>query len=152
MLNRIRQYLGISEERATELEASLKPQLTEDEQEYLDMYREYAESGEITEKMRRRLDKFAAALGFSSNRQQEIEKTLSLGKFALEKIFSTNSVEKEKELVAALIKEGKDKGVDEMEIDVNNRRGFDFNIPIEGIDIKTMVGANEKMRIKVKYK
>lgn len=77
---------------------------------------------------------------------------LDLGKFALEKIFSTNSVEKEKELVAALIKEGKDKGVDEMEIDVNNRRGFDFNIPIEGIDIKTMVGANEKMRIKVKYK
>ena len=40
MLDRIRQNLGISEERAKELEASLKPQLTEDEQEYLDMYRE----------------------------------------------------------------------------------------------------------------
>lgn len=75
MLNRIRQTLGISEERAAELEASLaKPQLTEDEQEYLDMYREYAEKGEITEKERRRLDKFAQALGIKSDRIKEIEK------------------------------------------------------------------------------
>ena len=57
--------LGISEERAAELEASLSPQLTEDEQEYLEMYHEYAEKGEISEKERRRLDKFAAALGIS---------------------------------------------------------------------------------------
>ena len=74
MLDRIRQKLGISEERAKELEASLtKPQLTEDEQEYFDMYREYAEKGEITEKERRRLDKFAAAMGISGNRAKEIE-------------------------------------------------------------------------------
>ena len=74
MLDRIRQKLGISEERAKELEASLtKPQLTEDEQEYFDMYREYAEKGEITEKERRRLDKFAAAMGISENRAKEIE-------------------------------------------------------------------------------
>ena len=74
MLNRIRQKLGISEERAKELEALLsKPQLTEDEQEYLDMYREYAEKGSVTEKERRRLDKFAAAMGISENRAKEIE-------------------------------------------------------------------------------
>lgn len=73
MLNRIRQSLGISEERAAELEASLTPQLTEDEQEYVEMYREYAEKGEITEKERRRLDKFAAALGISEERMKEIE-------------------------------------------------------------------------------
>ena len=75
MLDRIRQKLGISEERAKELEASLtKPQLTEDEQEYLDMYREYAEKGEVTEKERRRLDKFAAAMGITAERVKEIEK------------------------------------------------------------------------------
>lgn len=75
MLDRIRQKLGISEGRAKELEASLsKPQLTEDEQEYLDMYREYAEKGEITEKERRRLDKFAAAMGITAERAKEIEK------------------------------------------------------------------------------
>ena len=75
MLDRIRQSLGISKERAQELEASLsKHQLTEDEQEYLDMYREYAEKGSVTEKERRRLDKFAAAMGISAERVKEIEK------------------------------------------------------------------------------
>ncbi len=77
MLDRIRQNLGISEERAKELEASLaQPQLTEDEQEYIDMYREYAEKGKITEKERRRLDKFASALGISDERMKEIEKLI----------------------------------------------------------------------------
>ena len=75
MLDRIRQSLGISEERAAELEASLtKPQLTEDEQEYLEMYREYAEKGEISEKERHRLEKFATALGISEERVNEIIK------------------------------------------------------------------------------
>lgn len=74
MLDRIRQNLGISEERAKELEASLTPQLTEDEQEYLEMYREYASEGEITEKQRSRLNKFAAALGISEERIEELEK------------------------------------------------------------------------------
>ena len=75
MLDRIRDKLGISEERAKELEKSLKPQLTEDEQEYLEMYRDYAEKGEITEKERRRLDKFASALGISEERIKEIEQS-----------------------------------------------------------------------------
>ncbi len=73
MLDRIRQSLGISEERGFELEASLKPQLTEDEREYLEMYREYAKKGEITEKERRRLEKFAGALNIPSNRIIELE-------------------------------------------------------------------------------
>ncbi len=73
MLDRICLSLGISKERAAELEASLKPQLTEDEQEYLDMYHEYAAKGEITEKERRRLEKFAGALNIPSNRIVELE-------------------------------------------------------------------------------
>ena len=73
MLDRIRQSLGISEERAKELESSLAPQLTEDEQEYLDMYNDYASKGEITDKERRRLDKFAVALGIEEGRIKEIE-------------------------------------------------------------------------------
>ncbi len=76
MLDRIRQSLGISEERAKELEASLsQSQLTEDEQEYLEMYQEYAEKGEITEKERRRLDRFASAIGISAERVKELENT-----------------------------------------------------------------------------
>ena len=74
MLDRMRQSLGISEQRAAELEASLqKPQLTEDEQEYLDMYHEYAEEGAITEKIRNRLDRFASALGISPERVKQLE-------------------------------------------------------------------------------
>ena len=76
MLDRIRQSLGISVERAAELEATIKPQLTENEQEYLDMFREYAEAGEISEKVRRRLDKFATALGIHKERINEIENSL----------------------------------------------------------------------------
>ena len=74
MLNRMRESLGISEARAAELEASLKaPKLSEDEQEYLDMFSEYVANGEITEKIRRRLDRFASALGISQVRIKEIE-------------------------------------------------------------------------------
>jgi elongation factor Tu len=74
MLDRVRKSLGISETRAAELEALIKPiQLTEDEQEYLEMFREYAEEGEITEKVRKRLDRFASAIGISPKRMNELE-------------------------------------------------------------------------------
>lgn len=74
MLDRMRQSLGISKQRAAELEASLqKPQITEDEQEYLDMYSEYADEGEITDKVRKRLDRFASALDISPERMKELE-------------------------------------------------------------------------------
>jgi len=74
MLERIRQLLGISEERANELEMSLSVlQLTPDEQEYLDMYNDYISRGNISEKERRRLDKFASALGIDEERIKEIE-------------------------------------------------------------------------------
>lgn len=74
MLDRVRVSLGISEMRAKELMASIHtPQLTEDEQEYVEMYREYIEKGEITEKERNRLNKYAAALGISSDRTKELE-------------------------------------------------------------------------------
>ena len=77
MLDRIRQSLGISEERAKELEASLaKPQLTEDEQEYIEAYREYLVDGSIDEKSRKRLDIFRKGLGISEERATELEKTI----------------------------------------------------------------------------
>ena len=75
MLDRIRQNLGISEERAEELEQlAVNPRLKKDEQEYIDMYRDYAENGIITDKERRKLDKFASALGISAERVKALEK------------------------------------------------------------------------------
>lgn len=75
MLERIRISLGISEERAKEIESLLfgNP-ITEDEREYVEMYKEYLEDGEISEKERRRLNKFAMALGISQDRINELEK------------------------------------------------------------------------------
>ena len=43
-------------------------------------------------------------------------------------------------------------GVKEMEITLNNDKGFDFGVPVEGIDIKAKAGSNEKIHIKVVYK
>jgi len=72
-LNRKRDKLGISEQRALELEASLATQSTEDEQAYLDLYRNYAEAGEVTEKQRLILDDAAKTYGLSSERVKQLE-------------------------------------------------------------------------------
>lgn len=74
MLDKFRSRCGISEERARELEASCnKPQLTEDEQEYLEMYKEYAADGEISERDRKMLNKMRDRMGISEERAKEIE-------------------------------------------------------------------------------
>lgn len=72
-LNRKRDNLGISEQRALELEASLATQSTEDEQAYLNLYRKYAEAGELTEKQRLILDDAAKTYGLSSERVKQLE-------------------------------------------------------------------------------
>ena len=75
LLNRLREKLGISEERAKELEDSLKqPQLTTEEQEYLDEYKACLEDGKhVSEKERRLLEKLRKMLGISEDRAKEIE-------------------------------------------------------------------------------
>jgi len=75
MIERMRVSMDISEQRAAELKAMIQaPQMTEDEQEYLDMYREYAEKGEVTDKERNRLCKYASALGITADRAAELER------------------------------------------------------------------------------
>ena len=74
LLNKLRVKLGISEERAAELEASLqKPQLTEEEQEYLEAYQDAMEDGVISDKERRLLDKLMKMNNISAERSKEIE-------------------------------------------------------------------------------
>ncbi len=79
MLVRLRQGLGISDERAKELEDSLlNPQFTEEEQEYLDALKELMEYGsEITSRERRMLDKIRHGLGISEARVKELEAFVS---------------------------------------------------------------------------
>ena len=75
LLDRLRIKLNISEERAKELEESLKSsQLTEDEQEYLEEYKLcFEEDGEISSKERRLLDRLRDKLGISVERAKELE-------------------------------------------------------------------------------
>ena len=68
-------------------------------------------------------------------------------------ILDSDSVKKQGKTVEDLIKAGKERGVDEMEIILDNKKGFHFNAPIEeGIKIETALGSDEKIKIRVKYK
>ena len=76
LLERFREKLGISAERAKELEESLSaPQLTDAEKEYLEEYKAcIEEDGEISPKERRLLNRIRESLGISEERANEIEK------------------------------------------------------------------------------
>ena len=74
---------------------------------------------------------------------------LGLATLALDKLVSSKD---QGEIAKELIRKGKEDGVKEMEITLNNDKGFDFGVPVEGIDIKAKAGSNEKIHIKVVYK
>lgn len=77
LLNRLRERLGITVERAEELELSLQTvQLTEEEKEYLEEYQACLEEGEISAKERRLLDRLRDKLNISEQRAKEIEKCI----------------------------------------------------------------------------
>jgi len=57
-------------------------------------------------------------------------------------------------VIEDLIRRGKEQGVGEMEIETNDTTGLKFNLPMEdeNVKIETVVGADRKTRIKVRYK
>ncbi len=71
---------------------------------------------------------------------------------AIEKITSSDNSKEQAKIAEELIKQGKDNNVDEMEITLKNTKGLDLKIPTDGVEITTMVGANETTILKVKYK
>ena len=73
-LERMRTKLGISPERAAEIEESLqKPHLTEEEQEYLDAVKDEIVDGSIPESSRRLLNRLRRSMDISEERAEEIE-------------------------------------------------------------------------------
>lgn len=79
--------------------------------------------------------------------------TLFLAKYAIEKFTDlTKSWETQRDVIKELINQGKKDGVDEMEITIQNSRGLKLNIPTEEAKIDTVIGSDEKMHIRVKYK
>lgn len=74
LLGKLAAKLGISSERAAELEASLAaPVLSDDEKEYLEEYKAAAVDGAVSEKERRLLDKLKKMYGISDERARTIE-------------------------------------------------------------------------------
>ncbi|MCH5236468.1 MAG: hypothetical protein J1E95_01550 [Muribaculaceae bacterium] len=74
LLDKLRKSLGISEQRAQELEAECNPNvLTKEEEEYAEEVRAVLEDGIISEKERRLLNRLAKSLNISEERAKEIE-------------------------------------------------------------------------------
>lgn len=74
LLDKIRVKNGISEERAKELESTLTvPQLTDDEKEYLEAYKDACEDGKVSDKQRRLLEKLRVMYGISEERAKLLE-------------------------------------------------------------------------------
>ena len=81
----------------------------------------------------------------------------ALIKMALEKgydlLTQKDKIQAQKDMVSTLIKQGKENGVDNMEITVDNTVGLSFNgSQIDGCLIKATLGSNDKMTIKVQNK
>lgn len=75
LLDKLREKLGISEARAKAIEASLSTaSLSNEEQEYLESYKEASVDGTISEKERKLLEKLRIMYGISENRAKELEK------------------------------------------------------------------------------
>ena len=75
-LERKRQKFGVSEERAKMIEESCAPSLSEEEKEYIEIYKDMLEDGEISERRRKILKKEAESLGISPSRAKELEEMI----------------------------------------------------------------------------
>ena len=73
LLERKRQKYCVSEERAKLIEESCAPSLSEEEKEYIEIYKDMLEDGEISERRRKILNKEAESLGISHSRVNELE-------------------------------------------------------------------------------
>lgn len=74
LLDKLRKNLGISEERAAQLESQVQnPELSDNEKEFLAELRECLTDGVISDKERRLLNKLRDSLGISESRASELE-------------------------------------------------------------------------------
>ena len=65
----------------------------------------------------------------------------------LKDLLSSNDPEKQAEVVKELIESGKKQGVDEMEITLENRKGFKLDIPLEDVKINSSLGSDGKIHL-----
>lgn len=75
---------------------------------------------------------------------------LFIGKMLVDKLFT--STQESGKVIEDIIRKGREEGVDVMEIIYHDKGGFDFNAPIDGVEIKAHAGKDNTIKMKVKYK
>jgi hypothetical protein len=77
-----------------------------------------------------------------------------VAKQAIERLFASTpaTIKEQKDAAVAIIKAGKDAGVDSMTVTVDERVGLELAAPIEGLPLKIQAGSCGKITIEVKYK
>jgi len=65
---------------------------------------------------------------------------------------SPSTIEQQRDTAVAIIKAGKDQGVDSMKITVDQMAGIDLGSELNGVPLKFSVGKNGQMTIEVTYK
>lgn len=76
LLERKRTKLGLSEDQARRIEASCTIVLTNEEQEYAEIYKDLVEDGEPTGRLRKLLDREADSLGLSPEQVAKVEQMI----------------------------------------------------------------------------
>lgn len=61
-------------------------------------------------------------------------------------------IEAQRQTAEAINRAGKDNNVDELNITMSRKAGFEFKTNIEGASLESMLGNSSKMTFKVKYK
>ena len=64
----------------------------------------------------------------------------------------SDNTKEQAEVAGELLKKGKELGVKNMQITLNNTKGINLKIPIDGVDITTMVGSNNTITVNAEYK
>lgn len=61
------------------------------------------------------------------------------------------AVEKQAQAASDLIKAGKESGVKKMKITLDEKAGFHFDVPVEGVKVSASLGSQGKTTIEVEY-
>jgi hypothetical protein len=67
-------------------------------------------------------------------------------------VSSPDTIQEQRKTAIDLIKAGRENGVDEMKITLDQIAGIDIGADVEGIPIKAKVGKNGKMILEVKFR
>ena len=76
LLERKRQKYCVCKERAKLIVESCTPTLSDEEKEYIEIYKDMLEDGKISERRRKILNKEAESLGISQSRVKELEEMI----------------------------------------------------------------------------